>query len=91
MGQRVEARAENGVYHMTHRVVSQQAKCNTDWGIAHSSFLFLSLELTETREELDISFPTNLRLLLCFLLFSLSKRAILLPNNISALHPDNPE
>ena len=52
---------------------------------------FCRSELTETHEELDISFPTNLRPLLCFLLFSLSERAILLPNNISAPHPDNSE
>ena len=52
---------------------------------------FCHSELTATFQELDISFPTNLRLVLCFLLFSSNERAILLPNNIFALHPDNPE
>lgn len=52
---------------------------------------FCHSELTAAFQELDISFPTNLRLVLCFLLFSSNERAILLPNNIFALHPDNPE
>lgn len=61
----------------------------TDWVLLTLPSCFCRSELTVTFQELDISFPTKLRLLLCFLLFSSKERVIALPKNISALLPDN--
>lgn len=52
---------------------------------------FCHSELTAIFQQLIISLPTKLRLLLCFLLFSSSQQAIPLHNNISTLHPGNSE